>query len=169
MITHGKTTVKSKVFSIDLFDEKSIGDAIKEYIGNRLDIQEAALEAVEALCAEGERKAKEEAPVDEGELRDSITHAVTVKNGKVEGTITASTDHAMFVEFGTGIVGASDPHPYNYLGWEYDVNGHGIDGWTYPKNGRFYHTLGQPSNPFMYRTAKYLTENAERILNEHHD
>jgi len=166
MKAHGITTISKKTFTIDIFDERSLADAINKFVNAKKDINEAAAEAIEILCAEGAEYAKFQAPYDTGELRDSITYKVEKEGNKVEGAIIAGTEHAFFVEFGTGIVGASNPHPYNYQGWEYDINNHGIEGWNYPKNGRYYQTLGQPSNPFMYRTAKYLSENADRILNE---
>lgn len=156
-----------KTLHIDLNDERSIQNAIQRFVHGKEDVMQAAFEAIETLCAEGEKIAKSEAPEDSGDLRASITHKTVTEGQKVIGTITAGTDHAAFVEFGTGIVGSWNPHPYGNIGWEYDVNGHGYQGWVYPKNNRFYHTLGQKSNPFMYRTAKTLSEQAERILNEH--
>lgn len=171
MKAHGITTTSKKVFTVDLFDEKSLSDAINRFVNQaKGNITDATEQAIEILCEAGTEKAKAEVPqmppTATGELRDSIHYEVVREGNKVEGRIIAGTDHAMFVEFGTGLVGASDPHPYNYLGWEYDVNNHWTDGWVYQKNGKYYHTRGQRSNPFMYRTAKYLSENAERILIE---
>lgn len=164
----------SKTYTIDLNKSQSLNDAINKFVAASKDIQEGVERAIEILCAEGERKAKELCPAPSeahpfatGELRDSITHKVELNGKKTVGTITAGTDHALFVEFGTGVVGAGSPHPDIFSGWEYDVNGHGSKGWYYPKGDRVFHTKGQKSNPFMYETAKYLSENAERILSEH--
>jgi len=88
--------------------------------------------------------------------------------------VSVGADYAFFVEYGTGVVGQSSPHP-SYVGkWEYDTNGHGIDGWYYPTtesdpnpykhyyNGVLYgFTRGMPSRPFMYNTWLYGT----RIVN----
>ena len=176
MRIHGDPTIdffehREKVVTINLNDSQSIRDAINKFINSKNDIIKATEEAITILCKEGEEYAKYQAPYDADfgtdHLREHITSNVVTEGKKVTGTITAAGDHALFVEFGTGVVGAMLPHPATDVGWEYDVNGHGYKGWTYPKgNGRFFHTLGQPSNPFMYRTAKYLSENAERILNE---
>src|SRR5690554_2123449 len=56
------------------------------------------------------------------------------------GSNYSAEDYAMYVEFGTGIVGTGmseekkgKPHPKaSESGWNYDVNEHGESGWTYP-------------------------------------
>lgn len=161
---------RGKTLTIDLTDSKSLANALNYFIGARQDVDVAAGEAIEALCAEGEKIAKSLVPVDSGELRDSITHETTSHDYRIVGTITAGTKHAMFVEFGTGVVGAQ--HGYigsltSAGGWEYDINGHGDSGWVYPKNGTFYHTRGQASKPFMYETAREISMRAKEILNEY--
>ena len=83
-------------------------------------------------------------------------------------------DYGMYVEFGTGIVGASNPHPHP---WIYDVNGHGEKGWFYPTdasdpnpwkhyyNGKLYAwTKGQKARPFMYNTWLWGTRSATQII-----
>lgn len=94
-------------------------------------------------------------------------------------TITTSStnqwgyDYAMYVEFGTGIVGSrGKPHPkLSEQGWKYDVNQHGEAGWVYPsserdpnrnkwqdKNGNWFAwTKGQEARPFMYETWLYIS------------
>lgn len=87
------------------------------------------------------------------------------------GYVKCSCGHAVYVEFGTGIEGERRPHPDTaILGWEYDVNGHGVLGWWYPsseadpnphkrrgsKGGWIAWTAGMPSRPFMYNTAQAL-------------
>lgn len=50
-------------------------------------------------------EAKELCPVDTGDLRNSIK-ANTIKNkNEIVGTVSTNSDHAAFVEFGTGKVG----------------------------------------------------------------
>lgn len=93
------------------------------------------------------------------------------KNGVV---LTAGADYAMFVEYGTGIVGATNPHPHP---WAYDINGHGDNGWYYPTtdddpnpnkhvyNGQLYAwTKGMPSRPFMYKAWLWGTRSATQII-----
>lgn len=88
--------------------------------------------------------------------------------------IMADTDYAVYVEYGTGVVGSENPHPHP---WEYDVNGHGDKGWFYPTteedpnprkhtyNGQLYGwTKGQASRPFMYRTWLWGTQSSYQII-----
>lgn len=60
---------------------------------------------------------------------------------------------AVFVEYGTGIVGSQNQHPnLARTGWIYDINEHGEKGWWYVLGGKSYHTRGQPSQPFMFKS-----------------
>ncbi len=65
--------------------------------------------AVEASTKLIETSAKALCPVDTGRLRDSITSTVEETGKTVVGTVSPNTDYAAFVEFGTGIAGASSP------------------------------------------------------------
>jgi hypothetical protein len=81
------------------------------------------------------------------------------------------SEYAGYVEYGTGIVGASNPHP-NPSEWEdfmgYDVNGHGDEGWKYiDANGKLRWTAGQPSRPIVYKTGKWANTQITRIFRKH--
>lgn len=103
-----------------------------------------------------------------GELLSSIS----AKNGGgTNGTaifyIVADSRHAVFVEFGTGQIGAEAPYPYPLppgVDWEYNSGktifeiSPGQYGWFYPKGDKWYFTQGMPSRPFMYETAMELQE-----------
>lgn len=52
-----------------------------------------------------ENAAKERCPVDEGRLRSSITHTVTVSPGKVTVRVGSPLEYAVYVHEGTGIYG----------------------------------------------------------------
>lgn len=80
---------------------------------------------------------------------------------RVEGEI------ALFVEFGTGIVGSWNPHPDDP--WEYDINNHGYKGWYYPAElanesdartdsagTKFFWTRGMKSRPYFYETVEWV-------------
>lgn len=49
-------------------------------------------------------------PVDTGDLRKSIQHTTRETEGGIETVVHTNSDHAAFVEFGTGPVGAAN-HP----------------------------------------------------------
>ena len=100
-----------------------------------------------------------------GELESSITgyFSPTVS----AGVIKAGSPYAVFVEFGTGIVGQTSPHP-DPKDWQYDINKHGEDGWIYfnERDGRWHWTKGVESRPFMYNTARELEMECMRIAKE---
>ena len=102
--------------------------------------------------------------IDSGELHSSIKYTL-YKEGE-KGLLFTDCQHACFVEFGTGIVGANDPHPT--LPWEYDTNGHGDDGWYYYDDvqGRVRFTKGMPSRPFLFETAQEMERRAVEIARE---
>ena len=97
-----------------------------------------------------------------GELEESIEGYFDPVSGV--GIIKAGAPYAVYVEFGTGIVGKHQPHP-SPEGWRYDINSHGESGWWYfnDNTGRMQWTKGMPSRPFMYNTARML-ENECRII-----
>lgn len=81
--------------------------------------------------------------------------------------LVASSDHADYVEFGTGIVGALSPHP-KPDGWTYDTNGHGSAGWFYYDAAHKLHwTAGVPSRPFMYESWLYGSRIVGSQVNKH--
>lgn len=101
-----------------------------------------------------------------GELISSISAKY---GGSTKGTaifyIVADSDHAAFVEFGTGQMGQEAPYPYplpNGVQWDYNTGkkifeiSPGQYGWFYERDGQWYFTQGMPSRPFMYETSMEL-------------
>lgn len=93
------------------------------------------------------------------------------------GFVRVSSDHAAFVEFGTGIVGQNNPHKNGeYLSkaaWQYASGSKifttqdGRVGWIYPTDdGGFRFTEGMESRPFMYETALALQSKCEQMAKE---
>ena len=93
------------------------------------------------------------------------------------GFVKVSSDHAAFVEFGTGVVGQNSPHKNGeYLAraaWDYASGSKifttkdGKVGWIYPtKDGKFRFTEGMESRPFMYQTALELQSKFPEIVKE---
>lgn len=100
-----------------------------------------------------------------GELESSIEGYFSPSVGV--GIIKAGAPYAVYVEFGTGVVGKSQPHP-SPDDWRYDINEHGESGWWYFNDytGHPQWTKGMPSRPFMYNTARELENACERIARE---
>ncbi len=73
--------------------------------------------AVQAVCSTIQQRAQELCPVDTGALRESITVEIDDSGKTVVGTVGPHEDYAAYVEFGTGVAGASSPGagagPYN--------------------------------------------------------
>ncbi len=120
------------------------------------------------------------------ELLDTeIASSVRVYVFKKKIFIDIANTYAMFVEYGTGIVGSENPHPNPKVkNWIYDVNAHGELGWWYPCdeniktrypniatktiNGQVYaHTKGQKSRPFLYETYRYAARITTPTLNRY--
>lgn len=145
-------------------DPDSIEKAIQAVNDLKDNLERATTRLIEHLTEQGVDFARieiimfDKPPYDSGELYDSISAGMQNAH---EGVVVTGVMYAAFVEYGTGIVGANEPHP-NPEGYTYDVNGHGWDGWVYGSDGAFHHTYGMPSRPFMYRALRDLEDYAER-------
>lgn len=141
-------------------NEASITQAIKEVRAYQKKVEKAADELTHRLTEQGVSLAQLNASYmniyDTGELMRGIDSQYKGKVGFVISTAT----HSIFCEFGTGIVGAENPHPEVAIaGWRYDVNNHGELGWWYiGRDGQSHWTKGMPSRPFMYDTAQMLRQ-----------
>lgn len=94
--------------------------------------------------------------------------------------IDVNCEYAIFIEYGTGIVGSQNPHPQpKRANWHY-----GDGGWWYPTNetiqsryplqktklinGQLYaYTKGQKSKPFMYDTYLWASRSINNIIRKH--
>lgn len=147
-------------------DERSVAKAVQElndfirYLGNAMTILINTLAERGVEIAKANIMAFDKPAVDTGALQDSIFSAMLNKETAVVAT---GVMYALFVEYGTGIIGEFEHHP-EPNGYGYDVNGHGVDGWVYHgTDGKFHHTLGMESRPFMYNTLRDLEIDAEKI------
>lgn len=150
-------------------DSRSVGRSISDLQRYRAEFIRKCNELLARLTEEGVNTAKLQVAalgaIDTGELADSIEgyFSPSLRCGFVR----AGAWYAIYVEYGTGVVGANAPHP-NPAGWAYDVNGHGENGWVYQsdRDGKFHWTKGQPSRPFMHNTMRELERTAENIARE---
>lgn len=145
------------VFSLN---PDSINKAIRELKAYTKKVQSAPENAMKTAVEDGVHQAKELAmymnAYDSGELVNGIVAEYEGNKGYIHST----APHTAFVEMGTGIRGAGEPHPENYYpGWEYDVNEHGEAGWYYiGRDGKRHWTKGMPSRPFLYETSVMLKD-----------
>ena len=118
----------------------SINQALKEVKAYQKKVEKAADDLVRRLTAQ--LNASYMDIYDTGELMRGIESQYKGKIGFVVSTAT----HSIFCEFGTGIVGAQNPHPEVAIaGWRYDVNEHGQLGWWYiGRDGKSHWTCTRP-------------------------
>ena len=99
-----------------------------------------------------------------GELLKSVRMEEQINN---VFAIVTDSDHACFVEFGTGQKGMDSPYPYPLpegVSWDYAVGKtirqNPVTGnyyWFYPGlDGKWHYTEGMPARPFMYNTSLEL-------------
>ena len=157
--------MSKKVISFSL-DEKEIDRAIKEIKQYEQEFLRKCNLLVEKLTEYGAEVAKIQVAslgaFDTGELQNSIGGYYSPSTNV--GIIEAGAYYAVYVEFGTGVVGSQSPHP-KPQGWQYDVNQHGDEGWVYydDGSGKFRWTKGFKSRPFMYNTARQLEKECRKI------
>lgn len=157
--------------SIDMdLSTKSINQAIREIRLFRNELKQKCWELVEALTMEGAEIAKMQVAsleaVYTGELEQSIKGMFFPSERC--GFVIAEAPYAIYVEYGTGIVGKNDPHPEADGNYDYDVHQHGVQGWVYKNDndGKFHWTKGFISRPFMYNTLRWLEEAAPERASE---
>lgn len=161
----------SKKIKVSL-SQSSIQNAIHEIEAYKQELMRKTQVFAKRLTDEGVILAKvkisQYPAVYTGELFNSIADepGAIITNGS-QWIIYTGCPWAQFVEFGTGVVGAENPHPNPGLSnWKYDVNEHGESGWFYYKEGEWHWTKGMPSRPFMYETARDLSRIIPKIAKE---
>lgn len=164
-----------KVIKVTL-DPQSIADAIQEIEEYKKDLERRVRLLLETLTDRGVQIAKAKV-VEHGIIHDNkLTNSI---GGFVQGNkgfIRVDDEHAVFFEFGTGPVGASNPHPlgptYSSDAWITKADGKPMDelyGWTpltAEDGSTVYLTVGQKSKPFMYETALKLRDEFPAIVKE---
>lgn len=140
---------------VNIFSLESVNSSINKLRNYQKTLETTYDEVVKDLTKKGYEYMISIVLEDTGNLKNSITWEFDKATQK--GTIKIGTNYAIFVEYGTGIVGKNSPHP-NAKGWKYDVNNHGMKGWWYfdNKQNRFRWTRGQLANAFIYKTVKLL-------------
>lgn len=131
-------------------------------------LKENADKVAEQAVLTGAEKIRKQAvllaPVDTGELRQSIK-TMSQKDGKtVKGILYTNKEYAPYVEFGTGPTGEASDHSdvspniavsYKQKGWSYQ-----------DAEGNWHHTKGQPAQPFMYPAARDTKDQATKAVSD---
>lgn len=151
-------------------DPESIARAVREIEGYRIELQRKMNLLTERLVEHGVEVSKmfvRQMDADfTGYLESSIEGYFSPHLHA--GWVMAGTPYAIYVEYGTGVVGEGTTDFAAEVGYMYDVNNHGIEGWNYydPLTDQYWHTAGMVARPFMNMTGKVLDEAAARIASE---
>ena len=111
----------------------------------------AVLRALERIGEQAEGYAKDLCPVDTGQLRNSITHAV--EDGEQAAYIGSNMEYAPYVELGTGIYtegGGGRPNPWVYQ----------------DAKGNWHWTRGNPAQPFLAPAVKDHAKTYSNIIED---
>lgn len=154
-------------------------EAILDQLEKVGQLNDAIPMALEKAIKPAQADAKRLAPVDDGQLRNSIITYNTFEDGEHVANLTATAEHAVYNEYGTGPIGAASPKMLppgvspDYKtdkinkrkkkdGTEIIIN---FDGWFYKdKNGKLVATRGMPARPFMYPAWKQNEENMKTVF-----
>lgn len=94
----------------------------------------------------------------------AVNNDTRVERSDGSARVVNDNQAATYSEFGTGIVGKRKPNPDKRMGWQYDVNSHGIAGWRYFLGGVSSWTQGLPSNRVFYRSASRVRRRLVTIV-----
>lgn len=147
-------------------DKRSISKAIKELNNYKVDLERKTQMIVIRLANEGYScVVKNLANI---RYSGSLQNSVGLSISKNYAMVYVSSEHAVFVEFGTGSKGAESPYTgvtdinYQYnigetIGW-YNVKGEMKYGWFYydELKKKVIFTEGMPSRPFMWNASQTL-------------
>lgn len=168
-----------KNIQVNVLDPKSIEKAIKELNAYKKEVETKTTELAKRLTDLGADIVRMKIVSMGAYYSGELLHGV---DGYFSPTLNAgfirvTSDHAAFVEFGTGVVGKNSSHPNaEYLSkasWGYATGSKifttqdGRVGWIYPTDdGGFRFTEGMQSRPFMYETALELERQYMQIAKE---
>lgn len=132
-------------------------DKYLEKLSRLSDIEKDVFQSLDE-CGEFVRDdARLRVPVDTGDLRKSLEHTTEIRNGEIISTVHTNSDHAVYVEFGTGQVGAA-----NHEGTSPDVSvSYTMEKWRGVIPGLVSETdsgiryiAGQKAHPYLYPAIK---------------
>ena len=161
---------------------KGIADAKKFLLDYKKNVLQQKLRLfVERLAQEGVKTAKANITTFDAIFTGDLLNSIHEESGvQTKDTaifyVVADSEHAAFVEFGTGQIGMEGSYPYPFpegVEWNYNTGktifeiSHGQYGWFYHMgDGTWRFTQGMPSRPFMYETAIDLRQRVVQIAKE---
>lgn len=171
-------------------DRNSINQLIKDLTAYKNSLSAKCDLFVQKLAEIGVNEAKAQIvdfnAIDSGRLYESIETRKLGRQTKVhhEMLVVADTEYAVYVEMGTGIVGADAPYPGAIpVIYAQGSTIHFVDemevaddpskapylgqfGWFYYKNGKRHFTQGQWSKPFMWNASLEMHRRIYKIAKQ---
>lgn len=168
--------------TIDGLSEKSVQNAINELRKYQKSLERKTQLVAKKLAELGVEVARMNVVGLDAVFTGDLARSIHVEDkGKVGSgylfCVVADDESALFVEFGTGVVGERNPYSGNIpIDWdyasgkkikEYFINGKLVYGWFYPGiDGKWHFTQGIPSRPFMTMTATELQSKVVDVVKE---
>lgn len=142
-------------------------DSLFEKLDNIADIEQDIIRILDKCGKFVADDARYRVPVDNGDLKKSIQHSVYKTDDGAETSIHTNSDHAAFVEFGTGPVGA-----LNHNGTSPNVTPvykqekwlARIPGLVSEHDSGLRYIAGQKAQPYLYPALKDNEEQLEKYM-----
>lgn len=132
-------------------------------LDNLTDIEKEVFRSVDECGQFVRDDARLRVPVDTSDLRKSIDHTTEIQSEEITSTIHTNSDHAAYVEFGTGPVGAANHEgtsPEASVSYRQDKWLGKIPGLVSDTDSGLRYIAGQPAQPYLYPSLK---ENEDQI------
>ena len=98
----------------------------------------------------------------------TLMGSMKVSHGGSYTSLYTDIPWAVYIEYGTGIVGEQSPHPApETANWIYDINSHGEAGWFYWIRSGVHWTKGQIASAFLYTTGQWMVTQAPPVVGKH--
>ncbi len=157
---------RDKDIGVDVFNLESLTEAINQL--RHINLTHGIRETLEDVRVKAEEIVREEIERSgavgwTGELLSSVHSELNESDQSI--TVYVDADYAIYVEYGTGVVGASNPHPdATAAGYRYNVRGRNENEyWSFEKDGKWYSTKGQEPKAFMLRAEQRIREYLESL------
>jgi len=116
-------------------DDNDVFENLKKFMNSKL--PDALEQRMAQACIMVEADAKESCPVDDGQLRQSITHDVQRETDGIAGFVGSNVEYAPYVHEGTGLY-AKNGDGRQEVPWKYQTT-----------DGKWHRTKGQKPHPFL--------------------
>ncbi|WP_326514159.1 HK97-gp10 family putative phage morphogenesis protein [Clostridium intestinale] len=153
--------------SISSINVSGFDSILKKLDSLGVSFEEVIVDSVKKETKRVKDDARDVAPVDKEDLKKSITEKVEVTDEGVTGTVSTNSDHAAYVEFGTGKTGETTPVEDKYPG----ALSYKQDKWLVNIPDVGYRWIeGQMAQPYLYPALKNnkekIVDNIKKDLNE---